>query len=35
MAVEATMPTTVVSAPATGTATSNTTALDVDDGDRG
>ena len=35
MAVDATMPTTVVSAPGTGTATSNKTASDEDDGDRG
>ena len=35
MAVDATMPTTVVSAPGTGTATSNKTASDEDDGNRG
>ena len=35
MAVDATMPTTIVSAPGTGTATSNNTASDGDDGDCG
>ena len=35
MAVDATMPTTIVSAPGTGTATSNNTASDEDDGDCG
>ena len=35
MAVDATMPTTVVSAPGTGTATSNNTGFDDDDRDCG
>ena len=35
MAVDATMPTTVVSAPGTGSATSNNDRFDGDDGDRG